>query len=67
MFTGLYSLKEPGQYPYLTMSPEADGCDSMLRRGRAPYGSMEREIHFRDLPELCRELVLSVYRDLWNL
>ncbi|HEX2729777.1 MAG TPA: hypothetical protein VHM16_08475 [Rubrobacteraceae bacterium] len=67
MFTGLYSLKEPGQYPYLTMDAEPESSGSGLRRGRPPYERMGREIHFGELPESCRRRVIEIYRELWNL
>lgn len=68
VFTGLLSLKKPGEYPYLPMSgdPLASGGSS-LHRGRPPYERMGCEISFEDLPEDCRLLVLSTYRDLWAL
>jgi len=68
VFTGLLSLKKPGEYPYLSMSgdPLASGGSS-LRRGRPPYERMGREISFGDLPEDCRWLVLDAYRDLLGL
>ena len=68
VFTGLLSLKKPGEYPYLSMSgdPLASGGNS-LRRGRPPYERMGCEISFGDLPEDCRWLVLDAYRDLWGL
>jgi hypothetical protein len=41
---------------------------SFLYRGRPPYERMMgREISFEDLPEDCRQLVLDVYRELWDL
>ena len=68
VFTGLLSLKKPGEYPYLSMSgdPLASGRGN-LHRGRPPYERMGCEISFEDLPEDCRRLVLSTYRDLWGL
>ncbi len=68
VFTGLLSLKKPGEYPYLSMSgdPLAPGGSSLCR-GRPPYERMGREISFEDLPEECRRLALDVYRDLWGL
>ena len=68
VFTGLLSLKKPGEYPYLSISgnPLASGGSS-LRRGRPPYERMGYEISFEDLPESCRWLVLNTYRDLWGL
>ena len=69
VFTGLFDLKKPGEYPYLCMGEEplATGGSYALRRGRAPYERMGCEILFGDLPEDCRRLVLDVYRDLWGL
>ena len=68
VFTGLLSLKKPGEYPYLSLSrdPLASG-GSNLRRERPPYERMGCEISFGDLPEDCRRLVLDAYRDLWDL
>jgi len=68
VFTGLLSLKKPGEYPYLSMSgdPLASGGSS-FRRGRPPYERMGHEISFGDLPEDCRRLVLDAYRDMWGL
>ena len=69
VFTGLFDLKKPGEYPYLCMGEEplAPGGSYALRRGRAPYERMRCEISFEDLPEDCRRLVLDVYWDLWGL
>ena len=68
VFTGLLSLKKPGEYPYLSMSGDslASGGSS-LHRGRPPYERMGCEVSFEDLPEDCRRLVLSLYRVLWGL
>ena len=68
VFTGLLSLKKPGEYPYLSMSddPLASGRSS-LHRGRPPYERMGREISYKDLPEDRRRLVLNTYYDLWGL
>jgi hypothetical protein len=65
VFTGLYELKRPGEYPYLTMGEDASG--GALRRGRPPYSRLGHEVHFKDLPEGCRDLILRVYRELWGL
>lgn len=68
VFTGLFDLKKPGEYPYLTVgehSPEDAGYE--LHRGRPPYAEFGWEIEFRDLPERCRNLVMEVYLDLWGL
>ena len=69
VFTGLFDLKKPGEYPYLYMGKEplAPEDSYALRRGRPPYERMGCEISFDDLPEDCKRMVLDVYRDLWNL
>jgi len=67
VFTGLYDLKRPGEYPYLSMGESPDGGDGSLRRGRPPYGRLGREISFEDLPEAHRAAVLDAYRELWGL
>ena len=68
VITGLLSLRKPGEYPYLSMSgdPLTPGGSS-LHRGCPPYERMGCEISYEDLPEDCRRLVLSTYRDLWGL
>jgi hypothetical protein len=69
VFTGLFSIKNPGEYPYLTMyeAPVRVGDGSVLRRGKPPRERLRREIPFPDLPEGCRRLVLDVYGELWGL
>jgi len=69
VFTGLLTMKKPGEYPYLSMSgdPFEPGGSGTLRRGRSPYERMGREIPFEELPEGCRRLVLNTYRALWGL
>ena len=68
VFTGLLSLKKPGEYPYLRMNdnPLASGHNT-IRQGRPPYGELGREIPFKDLPEECQGLVLDTYRQMWRL
>ncbi len=68
VFTGLFDLKKPGEYPYLTVSgdPSANRR-SELRRGRPPCEWMGREIRFEDLPEGFRAIVLDIYQELWGL
>jgi len=68
VFTGLLSLRKPGEYLYLSMdeSPLGSGAHT-LRRGRPPYEKMGREVSFEDLPERCRLQVLDTYLGLWNL
>ncbi len=68
VFTGLLSLKKPGEYLYLTMDEDPRGSGTYtLRRDRPPYEKMGREISFEDFPEGCRQLVLDTYRRLWDL
>ena len=68
VFTGLLSLKKPGEYLCLTMEGDPVGSGThTLRRGRPPCERMGHEISFEDLPEGCRQLVLDTYRGLWNL
>jgi hypothetical protein len=68
VFTGLLSLKKPGEYPYLSISGDPlASSGSSLRRGRPPYEWMGYEISLEDLPEYCRWLVLNTYRELWGL
>jgi hypothetical protein len=69
VFTGLLSVKEPGEYVYLSMSEDLLGPEgsSLLQRGHPPYRRLGREIPFEDLPEGCRRLVLEAYRKLWDL
>lgn len=64
MFTGLFDLKKPGEYPYLTME---EGRNGVLHRGKPPPELMRREISFEDLPEDHRREVLERYRELWGL
>jgi hypothetical protein len=69
VFTGLFDLKKPGEYPYLCMGTEPLAPDGSytLRRSRPPYKRMGCEISFDRLPEDCKRLVVDVYRDLWGL
>ncbi len=68
VFTGLFDMKKPGEYPYLTIGkdPEASG-NHRLHNGEPPYGKFGGEIEFRDLPEECQTLVLDVYAKMWGL
>ncbi len=69
VFTGVPAGREPGEYPYLTMSedPLGPGGSHALRRGRPPYGKLRREVPFNEFPEECRRLILDAYRKLWDL
>jgi hypothetical protein len=68
VFTGLLSLKKPGEYLYVRMGDDPCGAGGYtVSRDRPPYGKLGREISFRDLPEGCRRLVLDTYRKMWNV
>ena len=68
VFTGLLSLKKPGEYTYLRMSddPLVSGHYTFYH-GRPPYTELGQEISFGDLPEGCENLVLDTYRQMWDL
>jgi hypothetical protein len=68
VFTGLLSIKKPGEYAYLRMGddPLVSGHYT-LNRGRPPYGELGEEIPFTELPETCKNLVLDTYQKMWNL
>jgi hypothetical protein len=68
VFTGLLSLKKPGEYLYARMDDDPLGSgDHTVSRGRPPYGELGCEISFEDLPEGCKNLVLDMYLKMWNL
>jgi hypothetical protein len=69
VFTGIPSVKKPGEYAYLTLGEDARGIGdgSTLCRGRPPGERLRREIPFSGLPEGCRSLILEFYRKLWEL
>ena len=68
VFTGLLSLKKPGEYMYLCMgdNPLSAGRHT-VDRGRPPYGELGRGISYSGLPEGCKCLVLETYRKMWDL
>ena len=68
VFTGLLSLKEPGEYLYIRMGRELfRAVGYTVSRGRPPYEKLGREIPFGNLPEGCKSLVLDTYRKVWDL
>ena len=68
VFTGLLSLKKPGEYLYVRMDDDPLSFGGYtVSRGRPPYGELGREISFGDLPEGCKNLVLDMYHKMWNL
>jgi hypothetical protein len=68
VFTGLLSLKKPGEYAYLRMSgdPPVSGYYA-VNHGRPPYGESGREILYEDLPEERKAIVLETCRKMWDL
>jgi hypothetical protein len=68
VFTGLLSLKKPGEYTYLRMSddPLVSGHYTFYQ-GHLPSAELGRDISFGDLPEDCENLMLDTYREMWNL
>ena len=64
MFTGLFDLKRPGEYPYMLLDGDAEDG---LRRGRPPAERIRHEVGFEELPEDVRRRVLGVYREMWGL
>jgi hypothetical protein len=68
VFTGLLSLKKPGEYAYLRMSHDPFGSGrNKVDQGRPPFGELGREISFVDLPDGCKGLVVDTYQKMWNL
>ena len=68
VFTGLFTLKKPGEYPHLTMHSDPMGTGTYgVRHGKPPLEKMGFEISFAELPEGCRRLVIETYLELWNL
>jgi hypothetical protein len=68
VFTGLLSLKKPGEYLHVRMSEDPFGAGGYtVSRGRPPYEKLGRETSFEDLPEECKNLMLDTYRKMWNL
>ena len=65
VFTGLLGLKKPGEYPYLRLGD--DGSLAESQRGRPPYSSFGREVGFDDLPASAQDIVMRLYREVWNL
>jgi hypothetical protein len=51
VFTGLLSLKKPGEYLYVRMRENLCGAEGYtMSRGRPPYGELGRAASFGDLP-----------------
>ena len=68
VFTGLLSLKKPGEYLYVRMDGDPLGSGGYtVSRGRSPYGELGRELSFEDLPDGCKNLVLDMYQKMWSL
>jgi hypothetical protein len=68
IFTGLLSLKQPGEYLYLRMDDDPLGSGGYtVSRGCPSYGELGREVAFGDLSEGCQSLVLDTYQKAWDL
>jgi hypothetical protein len=68
LFTGLLQREKPGEYLYVRMDGDPLGSGGhTVSRGRPPYGELGHEISFENLPEGCRNLVLDMYQNMWNL
>jgi hypothetical protein len=65
VFTGLFDLKKPGEYPYLVIW--RSGNDGGLRRGKPPAKLLRGEVGFEELPGEVRRKVLETYRKVWGL
>ena len=66
MFTGLFDLKVPGEYPYMLLDGETGG-DGGISHGKPPPELIRREISYEELPEPVRRRVLEAYRGMWGL
>ena len=66
MFTGLFDLKKPGEYPYMLLDGGSGG-EGEIYRGKPPAELLRHEIVFEDLPEGVRRRILEVYRVMWGL
>jgi hypothetical protein len=64
VFTGLFDLKKPGEYPYLMTDDSGEGW---VLRGRPPAERIRHEVGFEDLPEEVQLRVLEVYRGMWGI
>lgn len=71
----IFPKDEPSCFLYVGMSeyPFSPGGfgqhgESMYRPiDRPTYGHLGKKIKFDDLPEDCRKLVISDYKEIWNL
>lgn len=74
VFSGNYAGRARGWTDYLAMngspfSPQGFGQRGQHRGSidRPAYGHLGKKIAFTDLPDDCQRLVLSDYRDNWQL
>ena len=78
VYTGRYRHKTGGSQWYVGMSGKPFHPQGFGQRGEYPghmgpaldrptYGHLGKKIRFADLPEDCQKLVISDYRDLWDL
>jgi len=66
VFTGLFDLKKPGEYPYMLLEGNTGG-EGEISHGKPPPERIRHEIGFEDLPDVARRRVLEIYRGLWGL
>ena len=66
MFTGLFDLKKPGEYPYILLDGET-GERGETSHGRPPPELIRHEVSYEELPERVRRRVLEAYRGMWGL
>ena len=68
VFTGLLSLKKPGEYFYMCMDDDPLVSDRYtFYQGRPPYGELGWEISFLELPDEHKNVVLDTYKKMWGL
>jgi len=74
VITGRYRHRTEGEFCILGMSanpfhPQGFGQHQFSEAiiDKPSYSHLGKKVRFTDLPEKCQELVISDYRELWNL
>lgn len=74
LFTGRYRHKTAGEFMYIGMSsnpfnPQGFGqhSTSFPQLDQGGYKHLGRKIKFDQLPDDCKALVVSDYKDIWDL